>query len=383
MRSRSAGKSRLLRSPEGWIASKAPRCTDGIAAQYRRREGLREHEVWRFNRGGGRRSEIFRATRDRLRPRTPDVPTPTGIRVDRFLADAAYRWCVSTCRSPDSWTKYLDVLARWLAHARPGRLLATALHRQVEVVGADVHDFLSSLADAGLATRSIVLHRDVLRSWFRWLWDRMLIDRMPFPKDLLTNWRVRHDQIIRGAGIREALTLAEANKLALWALTIARPAAGLAVLLQCSGGLRSIEVAHLDRVQLIDYAEPMRLAVQGKGDKPRVITLEQVVVAAWNRYATARRLTGRRGPLLRKPGGGRYSRRTVQAWAKAAERYVGRPDLASHDLRRTSVTLLMEGGATLDQVKAHAGHSGIDLTLRCYVARPRPLTATTGMKLPA
>jgi site-specific recombinase XerD len=385
MTTRSAGKYWLLAHPDGWEAKKAPRCTAEIARLYRRKEGLSEGEIWRLNRRRGRSAEVYRVVRERLRPLTPAVPTPNGVRADRYLADAVHRWIIATCRSPDSWRKYVEVIARWIGYRPRGRQVRSALHQQLLTVPADVLDWLRHLEEElTLTTRSIALHRDVLRSWFRWLYERELVARVPITREAINGYRVQHERVERGAGIRDALTPEQGNKLAEWAMVVARPVQGVAVLLELSSMLRSVEVERLERRQLVITDTERHLVVRrGKGDRQRTLPLEQIVVDAWQRYASAERLQGDRGPLLRKSGGGRYARRTIQAWAKRALRYAGRADLSSHDLRRSGATLLVENGGDLLQAQRILGHARLETTRRCYVVRQKPITATTGIRVPA
>ncbi len=151
-------------------------------------------------------------------------------------------------------------------------------------------------------------------------------------------------------------------------------------MLQCVAGLRSQEVAQLDRRQISELEDgSVGLVIRGKGKKTRDIILEPVVVRAWIRYRDSRHLRAKRGPIIRKPAGGHYSRKTVQNLAKKALQGIGRPDLSSHDLRRTSGTLLRENGADIDQVATHLGHKNPTLTRDTYIARRLRMRATTGI----
>lgn len=363
----------LLHMRGGQKAGKPPVCSAEIARRY-----MRKHKC--YKRGltwtppaveNGDRRLLAWSLIDELLGQS----APISQRAEPFLRDAAYRWIVSSCRSRDSMQAYARRLRAWV--------IATSkrsLSMQVNASPDDVSDFLFALEADGKAPRTIVHHRDVLRSWFHWLYDRDFIHRSPITRDLLRSWRVDHQAVRKANGRRQSLSLVEAQLVARWCLTSAAPEAGLCVLLEMVGGLRSDEVARLDRKHLVEREGIATLTVVGKGNKSRQIVLEPVVVAAWHRYLRRRRRQGERGPLLVRPGGGHYDRRQVQRWAKQAAAVVGRPvDISSHDLRKTAITLLREAHADPNDVRDYAGHSDVRLTERCYVTRRPPMDQTTGV----
>lgn len=292
------------------------------------------------------------------------------------MIDAVYRWLLACCRTPDSWTTYGAAIQDWI-----GWSLKRSLHRQVDTVPRELGDYLRQLESEQLAPRTIALRRDVLRSWFAWLVELGLMNRTPINREIRRSWRIDHEALVIHGGSRQALTLAQGKRLATWALRDAPSEAGFAVLLQAAGGLRSAEVAN---AQLVDWMEGeggiVSLLVHGKGRKVRTIVLEPVVVDAGRRYFAEHRRSGKRGPLIARPGGGHYTARRIQQWAEQAARALGRQgEISSHCLRATASTLLMEDGAHLEQVSKQLGHASIVHTARCYVVRRRPLAARTGI----
>lgn len=363
----------LLHATGSAKAVKPPQCTAEIARRYMRKEKFDKRgsitappDVG----NGDRRLLAWCLVDERL-----GLSAPTSQRTEPILRHAAYRWLVSSCRSRDSMMAYAGRLQVWIAAT--GK---RSFSMQVNTSADDVSSFLFALEAEGKAPRTIVHHRDVLRSWFHWLYDRDYIHRTPITRDLLRSWRVDHQAVRKANGRRQSLSLAEAQKVARWCLTTATPEAGLSVLLQMVGGLRSDEVARLERRHLVEREDIVTLTVVGKGNKSRQIVLEQPVVAAWHRYLRRRRRQGERGPLLVRPGGGHYDRRAVQRWAKQAAAVAGRPvDISSHDLRKTAITLLVEAGADLASARDVAGHSDLRLTERCYVTRKPALDVVTGV----
>ncbi len=371
-------KSNLLLDRVAVHVTKRARCTAETARRYRCKEGdpeaFQRAVTGQAGIGGDDRRTHTAALVWRLFGPHSDKH-PEGLACEPYLRDAIYRWILATCRTQASRRSYVACMWRWVATT--GR---RSLSAQTDVMPRDLGDFLYGIEGEGLAPRTVVHHRDVLRSWFAFLFDRDLIRRSPVTRDLARAFRVDQASIVKGSGQRQALSLDEARRVALWCLTDALPEAGLSVMLQITGGLRSAEVAALERRHLVQRDGSWILTVPGKGKKTRCIALEPAAVATWQRYVASRRRQGDRGPLLVARGGGHYHPRQIQRWAKDAATIVGRADIiSSHDLRKTCATLLRKAGAELWQIKDHLGHSSIALTDRCYVTNKPPMTATTGI----
>jgi integrase/recombinase XerD len=363
----------------GYDMAKVPRCADRIARLYRSKERLLDAAVSAKKEVHDRRAIIATMVDEYL-----GDASSFGMRCERYLRDAAYRWLLGT-RSADTWRTYLASLWKWI-HATGKRSLSA----MVDTTPDEVMAFLFALEGADAAQRTIALRRDVLRSFFGWLVDRDLMPRSPVRREASKAFRVDHAAVLKGAGVRPALTPAEAQRVVEWALTVAEPIVGFSVLLELGAALRSAEVAAAEARHLIEVPLPPeagdvvahQLTVVGKGRKTRVVVLEPFVVAAYHRYWRAARRQGARGALLLRAGGGFYTPRTIQAWAKRAARVVGREEISSHDFRASCATLLRERGADVSQVQALLGHSSPVLTERCYVRRPKVLTANTGLTVP-
>jgi integrase len=299
-----------------------------------------------------------------------------GARCEIYLRDAVTRWIRQTCAAKVSQEQYAARFATWVTIT--GR---RSIGSQVTTKPDDITEYLAGMEDAGRAQRTVKVNRDILRSWFAWLERRGLIECSPVNREHVRRFRVDQTTIVRGTGVRSALTLEQADRALAWAWQ-QDPEVAVAVTLQMTGGLRSAEVARVERRHLSSEPDGWWLSVPGKGQKIRRIRLEMPAVAALRRYLEQKK--GEHGPILRSPrGGGHYTAKQVRRWAKAAVTAAGRPELASHDLRRTAATLLDEAGARLDAVQRHLGHSSPELTLLCYVTRLRPVDRETGITTPA
>lgn len=368
-------KYKLLDTRQTAQASKRARCSVEIATLYERREGKPGSDAGAILPTGQDRRRLIRETvRTLFGSRTQQTPAALGCEV--YLQDALYRWMLCTCRSEDSWSSYATRLWRWVRDTDRRSLSA-----QTDAGPRVVANWLYALEAEGRAPRTIVTYRETIRSWYTWLFDRDLIRRSPITRDIRRLHRVDRGAVQKANGRRQALTLAEAQRVAQWALAATTaPEAGFAVLLQVTAGLRSQEVATLERRHLVEREGLVTLTVPGKGQRIRSVRLEPIAVAAWRRYVAERRRQGERGPLLLAPGGGHYGRRSVQRWAKEAAEVVGRRlEISSHDLRKTAATQLLLRGASIEQVQELLGHASADTTLTCYVTDRRPMETTTGI----
>ncbi len=136
----------------------------------------------------------------------------------------------------------------------------------------------------------------------------------------------------------------------------ARNAAILSLLYAC--GLRRSEVAGLDLSDL----DGDEIRVIGKRNKERRVFLNSKAKAhldAWLRV----RGTGA-GPLFKNPRGSRLSDKAVYRVCKSLAKRARVSAFTPHDLRRTMVSNLLDGGADLVTVQSIAGHASPAMTAR-------------------
>ena len=133
-----------------------------------------------------------------------------------------------------------------------------------------------------------------------------------------------------------------------------------------SAALRVAEVAALD-VSSVDL-DAMRVKVRGKGDKERVVPFGFPAAKSIRAWLEVR-------PILLPPGsqqpalflgarGGRVNPRVVRGDLHRLSARAGVADVAPHDLRHSSATHLLEGGADLRFVQEYLGHSSLETTER-------------------
>jgi integrase len=135
-------------------------------------------------------------------------------------------------------------------------------------------------------------------------------------------------------------------------------------------GLRREELAGLkwDDVKLQPVKGKFRtvISIRGKGDKARVIPINDKLAEALDQWAG---VVGRTGYVVRSLGMNREPGDSISAVAifnivrKAGEQ-IGRPELAAHDLRRTYAQLGYEAGVPITQISKLLGHSSVATTQR-------------------
>ncbi|MEQ9491958.1 MAG: site-specific integrase [Alphaproteobacteria bacterium] len=144
----------------------------------------------------------------------------------------------------------------------------------------------------------------------------------------------------------------------------ARDAAILALLYGL--GLRRAEITLLD---LEDYDEAApSIRVHGKGNKERVVFLPEGAVRALGRWLEHRTFDA--GPLfghVAKTGAVRLKRISAQLVYRVVLKRQAAADLdgfTPHDLRRTFISDLLDGGVDLSTVSRQVGHANVQTTAR-------------------
>ena len=232
---------------------------------------------------------------------------------------------------------------------------AAAGYTEVDTVDTRViRAYLAQLHQAGCDPVSAARHLSALRSWFRFLVRRGVVERN-VARD------VRNPRLPRKLAtflpIDEAIPMVEARQLH----GTARVRDVAIVELLYASGLRVSELVGLD-VDAID-GETMTVRVLGKGSKERVVPFGQAAARALEVYLASRPTP--RGPLFVNARGGRLSSRSVQNIVKRAARAAGIDRRVSpHTLRHTFATHLLDGGADLRMVQDLLGHSRLSTTQR-------------------
>ena len=129
----------------------------------------------------------------------------------------------------------------------------------------------------------------------------------------------------------------------------------LTIFLNC--GLRISELCGLDLQDIQDDA----LRVLGKGNKVRIVYLNDACKDALKRYLAVRRpISGRdRNALFLSSRNERISRSSVHALVK---KHLSAAEYSSHKLRHTAATLMLQNGVDVKAVQEVLGHEHLNTT---------------------
>lgn len=208
--------------------------------------------------------------------------------------------------------------------------------------------YLADEKARGISDRTLDGIRQILSSYFGWLQKEGLIDKNP---------TVNLGAIKGIKKVRKPLSSSEIESLK-EACDNDRDKAIIATLL--STGCRISEICALNR-DSIDFAS-MEILVLGKGNKERMVYLDDVAVMLLKRYLNARTdnhkaLFVGKGSERLKPGG---IRRMLNKVAKRA----GVDNVHPHRFRRTLATNLIHHGMPIQEVARILGHDKLDTTLK-------------------
>jgi integrase/recombinase XerC len=221
-----------------------------------------------------------------------------------------------------------------------------------EVVARDVRAFLAELHTRGLEPVSVARKLAAVRSWFRFLRRRGVVDRNPAQQ--IRSPRLPR-KLVSFLPIDETVALMDARHPRGTARDVA------IVELLYASGLRVSELAGLDLGD-VDLAE-MTVRVLGKGRKERIVPFGEAAAHALRAHLAAR--GSAHGAVFLNRRGGRLTVRTVHTIVRRQARAAGIVRRVSpHTLRHTFATHLLDSGADLRAIQELLGHSRLSTTQR-------------------
>ena len=252
--------------------------------------------------------------------------------------------------SPHTLRSYRSDLLEFAKYAGEGNP-STWLDR---VDTRTIRGYLAHLHARGLDATTIARKLAAVRSWFRFLVRRGVLERNvarevrgPRPPKKLVSF----------LPIDEAMSLMDSKTPD--AASRARDTAVLEILY--ATGLRVSELAGLDLDDLDRSQQTVR--VLGKGRKERIVPYGSRAATALDRYLAGRG-TGA-GPLFASRRGRRLTVRTLHTIVRRSAAATGITRRVSpHTLRHTFATHLLDAGADLRVIQELLGHSRLSTTQR-------------------
>lgn len=241
------------------------------------------------------------------------------------------------------------------------------------VTFVDVNEHIQALQDAGYRPATIQRRVSGLRGFFDWLVALELLPRNPADRQLIR-------RVDRNRKSERAITVLTRDQAR--ALVDATEHHGRAairdraiVMTMLHGALRRSEVAAMNREDIRRIGEYWVLELPvTKGGLDQIVKLPAKVVEAIEENCEEYGIPA--GALWRslsnRSRGRRLGERSIYSVVSRAAAYAGLHDtIGAHTLRHTACTLAIEGGATPQQVQAHARHKKLETTMAYVHQRDR------------
>jgi site-specific recombinase XerD len=234
-----------------------------------------------------------------------------------------------------------------------------------EVTLADILSYKENLDARGLKPATIAKKLTVLRRLFTFLYEQGVIPINPSAGVKLPK--------VSNETTREILSLAECNHLiaSIDSSKILGKRDKAVVALLLVNGLRVCEIVRANVGDLVQSDGCWVLRVHGKGGKLADTRIRDDVYTVLRAYLDARKDAQESDPLFMGTthrAKERLARRSVQYMVKTRLKRLGinHPHVSTHSLRHSSITHLINGGASLIAAQEFARHSNPTTTQRYF-----------------
>ena len=254
--------------------------------------------------------------------------------------------------SPNTAEAYSDDVSKLVGYAEAEGIAIA------DISDADIHSFLATMHDVGIAPRSQARIISGLKSFFKYLKMEHYIAHNP--ARLIETPRL-------GRHLPEVLTLEEVDRLQ-QAIDLSkwegqRNKAIIEVLYSC--GLRVSELVTLKLSDL--YLDEQFLRVTGKGQKTRLVPISPVAIKQLQLWFFDRNAMnikpGEEDYVFLNRRGAHLTRTMILIMIKRLGQETGiAKTISPHTLRHSFATSLLEGGADLRSIQAMLGHESIGTT---------------------
>lgn len=242
-------------------------------------------------------------------------------------------------RSQKTIDRYIYVINRFMGFANVPTRSVNVYH---------IRRWIASEKERGIQDSTLEGNRQVLSSYFGWLFRESLIEKNPVVNVGVIKVPKRQKRIYSDVDIERLNQCCETIR-------------DLAIVhFLRSTGCRISEMTGLDR-EMVDL-DALECIVHGKGNKERIVYLDAVAGMILREYLNIRTddnpalFTGKRRERL-QPGG-------VRCMLKKLGEAAGVDHVHPHKFRRTQATNLARHGMPIQEVMAFLGHEKIDTTMR-------------------
>lgn len=218
------------------------------------------------------------------------------------------------------------------------RLERRTQHAALLQTAASLDAYQRTRLSANAGSRSVEISH--LQAFFRWAVQKRLLRADPAAVLIQPRRPKRVPRPIPEPDLLIAITQAP-DRIRPW------------LVLAAYAGLRACEVARLDRADVLERADPPVVILRGKGDKERVVPLNQTVIDALYAHGLPAR-----GPLFRRQDG-TYGANRANVISNEANRYLHSVGVSAtlHQLRHRAATQLYQQTLDLRLVQSVLGHS--------------------------
>lgn len=236
-------------------------------------------------------------------------------------------------------------LKNYALHIR--KMLESVQKPVKEITLFDLRSYLAMKQATGCSARSVGAIRSVICGFFKWAYSEGMIPMNPsqnlgvikFKKEIKRPFTKVDLELIRSACTRT------------------RDRAIVETLL--STGCRISELVGID-LNDVDF-QTREIKVLGKGNKERIVYLDDVTVLWLQRYLAERKEQGEF--LFAASGRGRITDDAIRAMLNKISSITGVDHVHPHRFRRTLATMLIERGMSLQEVAKILGHDNINTTM--------------------
>lgn len=245
-------------------------------------------------------------------------------------------------RSKKTIDRYKFVLKKMMEDMQVGLRQVTVYH---------LREWLTKEKSRGLQDSSLESERSVMSSCFNWLWREGLIEKNPVANLTPIKCEKKVKKIFTPVDIE--LLLGGCRKLRDRAI----------IMFMNATGCRISEVMSLNR-DSVDF-ERNQCIVHGKGNKQRIVYIDNVAGLVLRRYLSER--TDDNEALFVNKKNERLQANGVRMMLKELAKEVGVEHCHPHKFRRTRATTLVARGMPIQEVAAILGHEKLDTTMEYLV----------------